>query len=152
MDNATAETIAHHNEIDRSSRTDEQKIRDLVAVWHRASAAGDLRQLIPLMAEDVVFLVRGHPPMRGREAFASSFQMVIQIFRIDSNCEIQEVQTAGDWAYVGNHQSVTMTPISVGSPKRRVGYTLSILRKTRDGSWILARDANLLAEERPTSG
>ena len=150
MDNA--ETIAHHNEVESTSRADEQKIRDLIALWHRASAAGDLRHLIPLMAEDVVFLVPGHPPMRGREAFASSFQTVIQNFCIHSSCEIQEVQIAGEWAYVWNHLSVTMTPISAGSPKLRVGYTLSILHKTRNGSWVLARDANLLTEERPTSG
>ena len=29
---------------------------------------------------------------------------------------------------------------------RRAGYTLTILRKEPDGKWLLARDANLVAE------
>ena len=130
---------------------DEQEIRDLVSTWHRASAAGDLNQLLALMAEDVVFLAPGRPPMRGREAFASGFHTVIQHFRIDSSYDIQEIHIAGDWAYFWGHLSVTMTPIQAGSPKRRAGYTLSIARKNQDGSWVLARDANLLTDERPES-
>jgi len=30
---------------------------------------------------------------------------------------------------------------------RRTGYTLSILRKEKDGRWLLVRDANLLAKQ-----
>ena len=49
--------------------TDEQAIRDVVDTWHKATAAGDLSRILPLMAEDVVFLGAGRPPMRGRRAF-----------------------------------------------------------------------------------
>ena len=47
-------------------RSDEQAIRDLIANWARASAAGDLPQILSAMSEDVVFLTPGNPPMRGR--------------------------------------------------------------------------------------
>ena len=50
---------------------DEQAIRELVATWLRASRAGDTETVLGLMADDVVFLVPGHPPMRGRAAFAA---------------------------------------------------------------------------------
>jgi uncharacterized protein (TIGR02246 family) len=39
---------------------DEQAIRDLVASWHRATAAGDVDAVLALMADDVIFLVAGH--------------------------------------------------------------------------------------------
>ena len=52
-------------------QNDEQAIRELVATWIRASKAGDTPTVLGLMAEDVVFLVPGHPPMRGRDAFAA---------------------------------------------------------------------------------
>lgn len=43
-----------------------------------------------------------------------------------------------------------MTPPGGGAAMRRSGYTLTILRKERDGRWRLARDANLLtAAEQP---
>jgi uncharacterized protein (TIGR02246 family) len=50
--------------------TDEQAIRDRVALWHSATATGDIDTVMGLMAEDVVFLVAGRPPIRGRAAFA----------------------------------------------------------------------------------
>ena len=131
-------------------RDDKQLIRDLIAAWLRATAVGDLPQLLSLMAEDVVFLLPGQPPMRGRDAFAAGFQTALQHFRIDSSSEIQEIEIAGDWAYCWNHLSVTVTPLQWGLPKRRTGYTPTILRKKPDGTWVLARDANMLTPEPST--
>ncbi len=37
---------------------DKQKIRELIDTWMRASAAGDVSQLLGLMDEDVVFLLK----------------------------------------------------------------------------------------------
>jgi uncharacterized protein (TIGR02246 family) len=126
---------------------DEQQIRDLIATWLRVSAEGDIKQILPLMAEDVVFLIPGQPPMRGRDAFAASFAGWQGKFRLETNCEIQEIQISGNLAYSWTRLSVTMTPIEGGSPNRRSGYTLTVLRKHADGNWQIFRDANLLAPE-----
>ncbi|HXF53352.1 MAG TPA: hypothetical protein VNK52_04440 [Hyphomicrobiaceae bacterium] len=37
--------------------------------------------------------------------------------------------------------------LNAPEPVRRAGYTLTILRKERDGRWRLVRDANLLAPQ-----
>ena len=50
----------------------------------------------------------------------------------------------GDWAYLRNYLQITVTPPG-GQPVKRAGYTLTIVRKQPDGTWRLARDANLLA-------
>jgi ketosteroid isomerase-like protein len=42
-------------------KPDDQSIRDLVAPWHSATAAGDVNTILGLMAEEVVFLVAGKP-------------------------------------------------------------------------------------------
>jgi uncharacterized protein (TIGR02246 family) len=42
----------------------------VVATWHEATAAGEISRILPLMADDVVFLVPGRAPMRGRQQFA----------------------------------------------------------------------------------
>ncbi len=55
---------------------DEQAIRDLLTAWQDATAAGDLSKVLSLMAEDAVFLTPGHPPMLGRDAFATAFKGV----------------------------------------------------------------------------
>jgi len=78
--------------------TDEQAIRDLIAHWHRATAAGDVDAILPLMAEDAVFLVPGGPPMRGRGAFEQGLRGVLASHRIESTGDIQELEVSGDLA------------------------------------------------------
>ena len=126
---------------------DEQAIRDVIATWHRATASGDLPSNLNLMAEDVVFLVAGQPPMRGREAFAAGFKEALKNAHIESSSDIQEIHVNGDWAYVWNYLVVVMTPKDGKPPQRRTGNVLSVMRKQSDGKWLMFRDANLLAEE-----
>ena len=124
---------------------DEQKIRDVIATWMRATETGDLPQVLRLMADDVVFLTPGNPPMRGRKAFAAASQAMAPKVRIEGTSEVQEIRVAGEWAYCWTDLSVTITPRQGGEPKRRSGHTLTILRKNPDGAWVVYRDANLLS-------
>jgi len=123
---------------------DELAIRELIANWNRATSVGDAAPLMKLMAEDVVFLTPGHPPMRGRDGFQAAFQAALKRFRIDPVSEVQEIQIAGDLAYCWTYITVTMTPINGGAAARRSGDTLTILRKQAGGAWMIARDANML--------
>lgn len=123
---------------------DERAIRRLVATWLQATAAGDLPRVLELMSDDVVFLVAGQPPLRGRAAFAAGLQSLLENFRVESTSDIQEIQVAGDWAYCWNCLSVVVIPRLGGVEVRRSGHTLSVLRKQANGSWVLVRDANLL--------
>jgi uncharacterized protein (TIGR02246 family) len=90
-------------------------------------------------------MVPGREPF-GKEAFAAASQGM-QDLRIEGSSEIEELQVLGDWAYLRNRLTVTMTPAGGQPMLRRTGYTLSILRKEKDGRWLLARDANLLAKQ-----
>jgi uncharacterized protein (TIGR02246 family) len=58
-------------------QSDEQEICQLVARWMAATKAGDIETVLSLMAEDVVFLRPGHPPMIGKLAFAARSQTSI---------------------------------------------------------------------------
>ena len=120
---------------------DERAIRDMVATWMTASQAGDLDTVLGLMADDVVFMVPGREPF-GKAEFAA-ISRGMGAARMEGQSDIRELEVIGDFAYLRNHIEVTMTPPG-GQPVRRAGYTLTILRKTLDGRWLLARDANLL--------
>ncbi len=96
------------------------------------------------MADDVIFMVPGREPF-GKEAFAAELQGM-KGFDIDGTSEIEEVKVFGDWAYLRNRLTVTIAPAGGQAMLRRAGYTLSILRKEKDGRWLLVRDANLLAK------
>jgi uncharacterized protein (TIGR02246 family) len=126
--------------------TDEHAIRDIVARWHSATAAGDVDTVLGLMTDDVVFLVAGRPPMRGRDAFERGLRGLLAQHRIESSGEIKEIGIAGSLAYCWSELSVRVTPISGGNATTRAGDALSILRKQADGSWRVARDANLLVQ------
>ncbi len=125
-------------------QSDERAIRDLIATWMDASARGDIASILPLMADDVVFLVYGHPPMRGRDAFAASFRAAGERQKIDGRSDIEELVVSGDMAYCVSRLAVTITPPGVAA-NHRSGYVLTVLRKKPDGDWVIARDANLLA-------
>ena len=124
--------------------SDEQEIRNLVALWHSATVAGDVDTVLRLMADDVVFLVPGQSPMKGRSSFERGLRALLIDHRIESTGEVQEVEVSGKLAYCWTDLSVRVVPVSGGKATVRSGSALSILRKQPDGSWVLARDANLL--------
>jgi uncharacterized protein (TIGR02246 family) len=128
--------------------SDEQQIRDLIATWLSATRKGDLATVLSLMTDDVVFLVAGQPPF-GKQQFAAAMTPTpgTSLPQIDGHSEIEEIQVAGDWAFVRTRLTVEITP-AVGAQKtRRAGHTLSVMRRTA-GQWQLARDANLLTPVR----
>lgn len=127
-------------------QNDEQEIRQLVATWMAATKSGDVKAVLELMADDVVFLVAGRPAMIGKSAFAEAAkaQASHDPLQFDATSDIQEIKVFGDWAFMRTNLTVTITPPGGAEPMTRAGQTLSILRK-ENGKWLLARDANMLS-------
>jgi uncharacterized protein (TIGR02246 family) len=134
---------------------DEAAIRALVETWHRATGAGDVAGVLPLMAEDALFLAPERPPLRGRAAFADGLTDILKTHRMSSSGVIREIKVSGDLAYCWTNLTVTITPLDGTSPQVRKGPVLSIFRKQSDGSsdgsshgsWVLVRDANMVASD-----
>jgi len=124
---------------------DERAIRDVIATWLRASAAGDNETVLGLMTDDVIFLVAGKPPF-GKAEFAATSN-ALSTHRIEASSDIREVVVSGDLAYARSQLTVTMTPLAGGESLRRSGPVLSVFRRAPDGRWLLARDANFLTRE-----
>ena len=122
---------------------DERAIRELVATWMSASKAGDTETVLSLIADDAVFTVVGQEPF-GKDAFRNASRGQKDL-PIEGTSDIREIQVLGDWAYLRNYLTVTVTPPG-GQPIRRAGWTLTILRKTAAGKWVLVRDANLMTK------
>jgi uncharacterized protein (TIGR02246 family) len=121
---------------------DERAIRELLATWMSASKAGDTETVLSLIADDAVFMVVGQGPF-GKDAFRAASQGQKDL-RIEGTSDIREIRVLGDWAWLRNYLTVTVTPPG-GQTIRRAGWTLTILRKT-SGKWVLARDANLMTK------
>lgn len=66
---------------------------------------------------------------------------------VECSAEIEEIEVLGDWAFLRNRLTITVTPDGSGEAMlKRPRYTLLILRKAPDGRWLLARDANLIGQ------
>ena len=130
-------------------QSDEDQIRALVSTWMAATKAGDASTVLSLIADDVVFLLPGRPPMR-KEEFAQGMkaQATHAAPKFDGTSEIQEIIVSGDWAFMWTKLAVVATPPDGSPPVRRDGHTLTVLKK-QTGKWVIARDANLLAPSKP---
>lgn len=130
-------------------QNDEQEIRKIVSTWLAATKAGDTEAVLDLMADDVVYLVPGEPPMVGKTPYIEAAQPYPDqlVPGIEGTSEIQEIKVLGDWAFMWSEMVVTITP-TAGAPVKRMGHTLSILHK-EDGKWRIAREANMLVPVTP---
>ncbi len=123
---------------------DTRQIRELVDSWIAASKAHDLRALMDMMTDDVVFMTPGRAPF-GKAEFAADVERMKGV-AIDARAEVQEIEVFGPRAYVRSRVRVELT--SPGQTQKRVsGYAMSVLRKEADGRWRIARDANLVTPE-----
>src|SRR5258705_13007499 len=92
---------------------DEQAIRALIATWLSASKAGDTETVLGLMSDDVVFLVCGRPPMRGKEEFAAS-QTALKDVEMDGTSEIRKLKCLVTGPMSGHTCLWTSNPGAVG--------------------------------------
>jgi uncharacterized protein (TIGR02246 family) len=97
---------------------DETAIRELIATWMRASAAGDLDTVLGLMTDDVLFMVPGAEPF-GKEKFAIA-AATMRRARLEGTSEVRELEVKGDWAFARSYLQVAMTPPH-GETIRRAG-------------------------------
>lgn len=127
--------------------TDEDEIRELLQRWRHATADGDVSQLLPLMAEDVVFLSAGQPALRGRDAFEAHLRAALEAVRLEPIAELQEIAVTGEFAYCWNEVVLNVRPREPAPALRLAGADLTILRKGPDGRWVVFRAASMLVPQ-----
>jgi uncharacterized protein (TIGR02246 family) len=120
----------------------EQQIRDLVAAWARASEAGDLNAIKPLMDEEILFLTPNNKHF-GHDVFVQHFENNVKQMSLNVSADVREVEVRDDLAFARTWLEVRITPKD-GEPITRTGYTLSVYRRRPGGPWKLWRDANLV--------
>src|SRR5579884_2573675 len=92
---------------------DEQAIRAVVEKWMEATRAGDLPAILDLMTDDVLFMTSSGEPF-GKQEFAAISEGMTNA-DIQGRASIQEIEVAGEWAWLRNHIDLTVTPAE-GSP------------------------------------
>jgi uncharacterized protein (TIGR02246 family) len=121
---------------------DQLAIRNLVETWCRATEAGDVDALGPLMADDMVFLMPGREPFGKIEFLESSRQSAGKV-KISVQADVQEVQVEGDLGYCWLKLGVMVAAPDDAALMEHTGHAIGIYRREGD-RWVLARDANLV--------
>ncbi|HET9594937.1 MAG TPA: SgcJ/EcaC family oxidoreductase [Anaeromyxobacteraceae bacterium] len=119
---------------------DERAVRGVMSQWMAASSAGDVETVLRLMADDAVFLLPGREPF-GKQEFAAQARAMRDV-KLEGSNDVEELRVLGDWAFCISRVTVKVVSRD-GTSSRRSGRTLSLFRRA-SGSWVLARDANLM--------
>ena len=125
---------------------DELAIRDVVRRWLKASAVGDVQSMLPMLADDMVFVVPGAAPF-GKAEFKAAWDGPMKGAKVEADADVEEVLIEGRFAVTRTRLSVAITTAK-DETSRAKGYTMTLFRKQPDGSWVMARDANLLTPEK----
>jgi len=136
-----------------NAELEKQKIRQMIEDWLQASKRGDTEKLLTMMAEDVVFLLPGQEPMRGRSDFVAASKASGGKFHfVDGAPQVHEILLTGDYAICWNHLDVKLASTADGKIHHHAGDVLSVFRKESDGRWVIFRDANLLTPQKVQRG
>ena len=102
-------------------------------LWIDAVNAGDLVRLLPLMADDVVFLNPGQAPV-GRDGFSAKFSAAHQQVRVRCSSELEEVVLVGEVAYTRSRDALSVTPYAGGEAAQLAGHRITANNRTAAGS------------------
>jgi uncharacterized protein (TIGR02246 family) len=127
---------------------DARAIRVVHEAWVAAVNAADIDSLLPMMAEDSVFVSPGEPPLL-RDGFPAKFTDGHRRFLLHCASELREIVVGGDSAHTLCHDTLAAVPRDGGETMRLSGHRLSVYRRQPDGRWLLARDAHTLVPVSP---
>ncbi|HEY1121431.1 MAG TPA: SgcJ/EcaC family oxidoreductase [Haloferula sp.] len=123
---------------------DEREVREVHSTWIDAVNAGDLKRLLSLMTDDVVFLNPGKAAS-GRDGFSENFLNAREQVQIYCASLLEEVEVAGEIAYTRSRDALSVVPPEGGEATLLAGHRLTVYRKQPNGHWLLARDAHTLS-------
>ncbi len=125
-----------------SAPTTEADIAAINSVIDEVGAAlnaGDAARWGDLFTEDVIVMRPNELSAIGREANRERLEELFDQYTLDITFSTEEVVVAGDWAFVRDTYSETVTPKGAGEPQMIYGKQINILRRQPDGSWKITR-------------
>jgi uncharacterized protein (TIGR02246 family) len=112
----------------------------LLAKYNDALNASSTDAVMPLYAEDGVFMPPYSQSAVGAAAVKSAYDAVFKAITLNVKFAIAEfVEMAPDWAFARTNSAGTTTDHATGAKSSEGNQELFIFRKDRDGTWKIAR-------------
>ena len=119
---------------------DEAAIRRVLASYSDALKGGKTAAVLPLYAEDGVFMPPYSQSAVGKEAVGKAYDAVFGELKFHVKFTIAElVMMAPSWAYVRTNSAGTTEHHSTGRTTAEANQELFIFKKGEDGRWRIAR-------------
>jgi uncharacterized protein (TIGR02246 family) len=130
---------APESEDERMSATTEA-VTALLAKYNEALNASSTDAVMPLYAEDGVFMPPYSESAVGSAAVRKAYDLVFEAITLNVKFTIAEiVEMAPDWAFARTSSAGTTTDQTTGSKSGEGNQELFIFKKDRDGAWKIAR-------------
>jgi uncharacterized protein (TIGR02246 family) len=119
---------------------DETAVRSVMAAYEAALNASDTQAVMPLYAEDGVFMAPNNQSAIGRAAVRQAYDAVFKAITLKVKFTIAEVVVmAPQWAFVRTNSAGTQKINATGTVGAEGNQELFVFRKGDDGKWRIAR-------------
>jgi uncharacterized protein (TIGR02246 family) len=124
----------------KNNPADEAAIRNVMADYNAALNGGNTAAVLPLYADDGIFMPPYSQSAVGKDAVRFAYDKVFGELKFNVKFTIAElVQMAPTWAYVRTNSAGTTGHASTGKTTAEANQELFIFRKGDDGKWRIAR-------------
>jgi uncharacterized protein (TIGR02246 family) len=120
--------------------SDEAAIRDVLSRYQAALNASSTAAVMPLYAEDGVFMPPYSRSAVGLSQVREAYDAVFKAITLHVKFTVAElVEMSPEWAFVRTNSAGTNTVNATGEKSAEANQELFIFRKGADGAWKIAR-------------
>jgi uncharacterized protein (TIGR02246 family) len=117
-----------------------EAIAALLAKYNDALNSSSTDAVMPLYAEDGIFMPPYSPSAIGSDAVRKAYNAVFKAITLNVKFTIAEiVELVPDWAFARTNSAGTTLDHATGTTSAEGNQELFIFRKGSDGSWKIAR-------------
>ncbi len=118
----------------------EEAVAAVLAQYQEALNASSTAAVLPLYAEDGVFMAPFGPSAIGPAAVRQAYDSVFKAITLSVTFQVAEVvEIAPDWAFARTNSAGTVTVHATGAQGAEANQELFLFRKGGDGTWKIAR-------------
>jgi uncharacterized protein (TIGR02246 family) len=119
---------------------DDAAIRSVLSSYEAALNSSNTEAVMPLYAEDSVFMAPNFQSAIGKAAVRRAYDAVFKAITLKVKFTIAElVMTSSEWAFVRTNSAGTQKVNASGASSTEANQELFIFKKGGDGGWRIAR-------------
>ena len=123
-----------------SHSANETAIRRVLSLYEDALNASNTEAVMPLYAEDGVFMPPNNPSAVGKAAVRQAYDAVFKAITLKVKFTVAELITMSpEWAFVRTNSAGTNKINATGAVSPEGNQELFIFKKGADGKWRIAR-------------